>query len=332
MLDFVADMLQCPSCHADLDWDVKEQVGERIKDADIRCRACAAVYSVRDEIGLFLTTELSLNDSWEQVDHGLIRYLNEHPDLEQCLMDTPLEMLTPADQFLRGLALETRGNFEQAKMILESANARMYTPEYHICRESQFHFLIERLKNSRDPIVDLASGRCELVEEMTANLDCPVIASDFSPSVLRLNQRRLKYFDRYANVSLIAFDARRTPFKDRCIRTMTTNLGLANIENPDALMKELRRVVWGTFWAISVFYPPEDAANAEAIDHLGISPFLFHTSAQENFTAAGWKSMVVNICEGRALPTPASEIFPAIQIDNLPVAETHLEWSILRAT
>lgn len=331
MLDFITDMLECPSCHGRLEWEIEKQIGERIESAEARCQLCAADYPVREGIGVFLTLDLPRNDLWEQLDSGLVQYLHQNPELEQRLLDVPLEALSPADQFMRAVVLEARGEFEQARMIFEAANAGLYTPEYHICRESQLHYLIEHLKNSLDPIVDLASGRCELVEEILREVDRPVVATDFSPAILRRDRRWLQHFDLYDNVSLLAFDARKTPFKGRCVHTMTTNLGLANIENPGALMSELRRITGGTFWALSVFYPPEDTANAEAIDELGLSSFLFRASAQENFSAAGWKSLVVNVCEGRALPTPGSDIIAGVQIDNLPAAETRLEWCILRA-
>jgi uncharacterized protein YbaR (Trm112 family) len=331
MLDFITDMLECPSCHGRLEWEIEKQTGERIESAEARCQVCAAVYPIREGIGVFLTPDLPRNDLWEQLDNGLIQHLRQNPELEQRLMDNPLEALSSADQFLRAVILEARGDFEQARMIFEAANAGLYTPEYHICRESQFHYLIEHLKNSLDPIVDLASGRCELVEEILREVDRPVVATDFSPAVLRRDQRWLQYFDLYDNVSLLAFDARKTPFKGRCVHTMTTNLGLANIEDPGVLMSELRRFTAGTFWALSVFYPPEDTANAQAIGELGLSSFLFRASAQENFSAAGWKSTVVNVCEGRALPTPGSDIIAGVQIDSLPAAETRLEWCILRA-
>ena len=332
MLDFITDMLECPSCLGRLEWEIEKQTGERIESAEARCQLCAAVYPVLEGIGVFLTPDLPRNDLWEQLDSGLVQYLHQNPELEQRLLDVPLEALSPADQFLRGMVLEARGAFEQARLIFEAANAGLYTPEYLICRESQFHYLIEHLKNSLDPIVDLASGRCELVEEILGEVDRPVVVTDFSPGILRRNQRWLQYFDLYDNVSLLAFDARKTPFKGRCVHTMTTNMGLANIENPGVLMSELRRVVAGTFWAISVFYPSEDTANAQAIEELGLSSFLFRESAQENFTTAGWKPQVVNVCEGRALPTPGSEIITGVQIDGLPVAETHLAWCTLRST
>jgi ubiquinone/menaquinone biosynthesis C-methylase UbiE len=58
----------------------------------------------------------------------------------------------------------------------------------------------------------------------------------------------------YSQLSLLALDARRMPFQEGSVEMLTTNLGLQNIEEPDSLMRELRRVVGGRFLSISHFY------------------------------------------------------------------------------
>jgi len=66
------------------------------------------------------------------------------------------------------------------------------------------------------------------------------VATDYSPHVLRQDRRRLVSFGLYDKISLLAFDARRTPFKNGAVETLTTNVGLSNVENPRNLLKELR--------------------------------------------------------------------------------------------
>jgi hypothetical protein len=149
--------------------------------------------------------------------------------------------------------------------------------------------------------------------------------------VLRRDRRWLESFGLYEPVSLLAFDARRTPFKDGVVKTMTTNLGLPNIEEPGPLLRELRRVVGGTFLAISHFYPEDDQANAATIRQAGLSAVLFRRAALEHFVAAGWQVEVANLCTGSACPTPASAVLEGAGIDGLPVAETMLEWCVLVA-
>jgi len=332
MHDYLIEMLECPTCHGELTWTVTQSLGSRIEEAEASCGGCGAAYPVREGIALFLTPDLPRNDLWEQVDSGLTKYLREHPEVERQLMDVPLEELAPVDQFFRALVLDERGMYAQAKAAEQIANAGLYTREYLDCSESQFKYVVERLSASDGPIVDLASGRGALAERLASGITRHLIVTDFSPRVLRRNRRWLEFFGLYDKVSLLAFDARRTPFKDGTVGTMTTYLGLSNIEEPADLLRELRRIVKGEFLAISHFFPEEDEANAAAIREAGLSPLLFRGSALDHFAASGWQVEMANVCMGEALPTPHSVLLDGAGVDALPVVETVLEWCVLVAS
>jgi uncharacterized protein YbaR (Trm112 family) len=333
MRNYLIEMLECPACHGELAWTVAERCGNRIEMAEARCTACAATYPVREGIGLFLTPELPRDDLWEEADSRLIQYLREHPQVERPLMGVPLDTLAPADQSFRALVLEERGEYAEAKAAEDLANVGLYTPEVLVCQESQVNYVLERLSASDGPIVDLASGRGYLVEELARKLERPIIATDFSPRVLRRDRRWLEFLglDPYDQVSLLAFDARRTPFKDGAVETLTTNLGLPNIREPGNLLQELRRIIAGTFLAVHHFYPEDDEANAAALHEVGLSTLLFHRSALECFAEAGWQVEVANVCAGKARPTPTGVVLEGAGIDAFPVVETVLEWCVLVA-
>ncbi len=331
MHTYLLEMLECPVCHGELEWEISQREGQRIERAEARCQGCAAVYPVLEGVGLFLTPDLPRNDLWEQADSQLAKFLREHSEVEQRLMETPVDELAPADLFYRALVLEERGEYEAAKAIEEKANQGIYTEQYLACWESQRDYVIERLSESNSLVIDLASGRCYLVEEMARRLERPIVATDFSPRVLRQDQRRLESFGLYDQISLLAFDARRTPFRDGAVETLTTNVGLPNMEQPGNLLKELRRVVGGQFLTISHFYSEEDAANAMALREAGLSSLIFRNAAVGAFIAAGWEVEIVNECQGSAEPTPRSHVLGGAQIDAFPVQETMLEWCVLVA-
>jgi uncharacterized protein YbaR (Trm112 family) len=331
MHDYLIEMLACPACHGELTWTVTERRGDRVETAEARCAACAAAYPIREGIGLFLTPDLPRNDLWEQVDSQLLQYLRAHPEVGRQLMDVPLETLAPADQFFRALVLEDRGDYAQAKAAKELADVGIYTPEHRACCESQFDYVVERLSTADGPIVDLASGRGNLVEELARKLERPIVATDFSPRVLRRDREWFEFFGLYDQISLLAFDARCTPFKDGVVETMTTFVGLLNIEEPGDLLRELRRIVAGTFLPIMHFFPEDDEVNAAKIREVGLSALSFCLSALEHFAAVGWQVEVANACTGRANPTPTGVVLEGAGIDALPVAETVLEWSVLVA-
>ncbi len=332
MHPYLIDMLECPACHGKLDWNIIERDESRIVVAEAACQTCAALYPVRDGIGLFLTPERSRGDLWEQVDSGLMQYLHERSDLEQRLLETPLNSLAPADQFYRALALEARGNYSEARAAEEAARTGLYTPEYLNCWNSQVEYVVEWLSTRAGPIVDLASGRGYLAEQLVRRLKRPGVVTDFSPSVLRRDRRWLERAGVYEQISLLAFDARHTPFKDGAVATLTTNLGLPNIAEPGSLLKELRRISAGVFLAISHFYPEDDAANAKAIQAAGLNTLLYRQSTLQQYVEAGWAVEVKNACIGKARPTPPAMILEGATVDGLPVVETVLEWCVLLGT
>lgn len=331
MQKYLVDMLCCPVCQGTLQWVVTEQNSDRLETAEARCTGCEAAYPVREGIGLFLTPDLPRNDLWEQVDRGLIRYLQANPEREKQLLDSPIASLNPADQLFRAFALEEKGAFAAAHQAQTIAFRGLYTPEYMECWQRQADYVLTQLAQTTGSIVDLASGRGYLVERITRELDRLVVASDFSPRVLRRNRQHLQHQGLYEKVSLLAFDARRTPFKDGAVTTMTTNLGLPNIEEPGSLLQELRRVVSDQFLAISYFFPPDDVTNGMIIREAHLDTVLYEGNLMTAFAAANWSVSLKNQCRGQANPTPKGEILPA-RPDGLPAATTELMWSVLVAT
>jgi uncharacterized protein YbaR (Trm112 family) len=327
---YLVEMLECPVCRGKLKWEVIEERENRIETGMANCLECSATYPVREGIGIFLTPDLSRKDLWEQVDSQLMLHLRERPDLERKLMDVPFHTLEPADLFYRALILEERGKYKEAGELEELSEEGIYTAEYRACWQSQIEYVIEEIAGLEGPIIDLASGRGYLVDKMALRLDRMIVATDFSPRVLRRDRMCLEAKGLYDKVSLLAFDARRTPFREKAIGVLTTNLGLPNIEEPGNLLRELRRVVGGRFLAITHFYPEEDEINASALRENGLIT-LFRAEAIESFFSAGWEIEVVNVCRGQARPTPTSEVLEGAGIDGFPLAETMLEWCVIAA-
>ena len=331
MKKYVAEMLECPVCHHPLDWQITSESQDHIEQAQAHCSGCEVVYPVKDGIGIFLTPDLPRNDMWEQVDSQVVLYLQDHPDIEKQLMDGPAEKLAPTDQQFRAMVLDERGDFAEGKKTEELAQKSLYTNEYLAGSNSQFEYVLESLGAFSGPIVDLASGRCYLVEKIASQLRRPVIATDFSPSVLRRDRKYFQFLELDGLVSFLAFDARKTPFKNGTIEVMTTNVGLMNIEEPGNLLHELKRIISGTLLAVSHFFPQDDDANRKVIEDAGIDAFVYKASALKHFSSTGWNVKIENSFMARSLPTPPSIIFEGARADGMPVAPTELEWCTIRA-
>jgi uncharacterized protein YbaR (Trm112 family) len=328
MHDYLINWLQCPACRGELRWDVTARRDGRIETAEATCIAFSHSYPVQDGIAVFLTSELDREDLWQEVESGLQKHLRQHPEVEAQLTQGPLEELGPADQFFRALVLEERGQYRAAKAAEEMAKAGLYTAESNQCWERQVTYVLETLASTSEPVVDLASGRGYLVDRLAAATQAPIVASDFSPQVLRRNRRWLEDAGLYQQVSLLAFDARQTPFKDGAVPNLTTNLGLPNIRQPGSLLAELRRITAGRFLAISQFYPEQDG-NAQLIREAGLDDLLYRRRAVALIQEAGFQVEVTNSCRALARPTPDGEILAGARIDGLPQVPAELEWCVL---
>jgi len=246
-------------------------------------------------------------------------------------MQSSLVALGAADLFFRGLVHEEHAQFTEAERAFDRARSGLYTEEYLACSEAQFAYVVAEVRSGEAPIVDLASGRCALVSRLARDTDRPLVATDFSPRVLKRDREWLRHRGLYDQVSLLALDARRTPFRSGSIETMTTNLGLPNIQESKGLLDELRRIVDGRFLAISIFYPPNDETNLIALREHGLDQSMLRDRALSAFSAAGWRVVIRNSMRGNAEPTPKSEILEGAGIDAFPIDGTTLEWCTLDA-
>ncbi len=327
MHDYLMEMLACPACHNDLGWNIAVRESSRIVEAVATCSDCGAVYPVREGVGIFLTPDLPRDDLWAQVDSRLATFMRENPDVERQLMKGPLEALNPADQFFRGSLLEERGDYDEAKSVMDFAMTGLYTAEVLAQTEQQFNYVVDQVHG---PVVDLASGRGALVERLLKGGISPVVATDFSPSVLRRNRVRFQHWGLYDDLSLVAADARQMPFKDGTVPTLTTYVGLPNIGKADVVLPELWRIVSKMFLAVSTFYDEDDEANTAAIRQFEMEQAVFENQVLAAFETAAWQVEVMNRGVAIAQPTPKSELLGA-GIDGLPVTEARTTFCTLVA-
>ncbi|NIM95300.1 MAG: methyltransferase domain-containing protein [Anaerolineales bacterium] len=332
MEEYLVHMLICPNCHGELDWTIHEQQGNRIERAEASCRDCNNTYPIRDGIAVFLTTVDPDEDLWESMEGHLSSYFKEHPEVEQQLLEMPLESLNPADRYFRAELLEKQGLFSEAAAAEEAANADLYTEGYLEGQRTQFQRLLKELPSGTDPILDIASGRCALVRKLAEKESRPIIASDLSPHVLHRDRQWLESLGLETQVSLLAFDIRFTPFREKSLSIITTNLGLPNIMSPGELLNELNRILDGTFLAITHFYPENDPAHAKLIKEYGLDTFIYQGHAVRAFEENGFNVELAGTMVCQALPTPRSELIPDAAIDAFPLAEVELTWSVLIAS
>ena len=329
MHSYLVDMLSCPVCHGHLEWRILEQHGDRIESGSARCKTCDALYPVREGIGVFLPPDQHTDDMWEQTSRQ-VQYVLDRPEVEDALLHSPLESLNPSDQFFRGRVLEARGEYAAAKEAERQAHKGLYSAASRDNQHAQFRYVIEHLPPD-GPVVDLASGRCYLAEEILRATERPVVATDWDLSLLRRDRCYLEFWGLYDRASLLAFDARRTPFRDGAVTTMTSFVGLSSIREVGDLLQELRRVVSGTLLAISAFISEGDEVHAPLIRQAGMETMLFRAKALTAFEEAGWQASIENARSSVMRPTPEGILVKGFRPDAFPVVETEQELCVIAA-
>ena len=331
MQHFLLDWLVCPQCHAELEWKIDYESNGEVEEAQAICSSCHRSFPVHEGIGCFLTDTMERTDLWAQSESELLRFLNENPTVKNQLLTSPVNCLAPADRFYRLMVLEEMGDFSQSSQIEASTLDLVYTAEYIACCNRQLDAVANQALQSGLPVVDIASGRGYFVKWLVKRGLPDLVATDISLPVLRLSRKRFQENYPHAPLSFIAMDARQTPFRDRSIPMLTTNLGLANIQHPGALLAELRRVCSGSLMAIHHFYPADDEGHAKAFSELKIDTLLNEELLLAEFQQNHWQAELLNECYSNALPTPKSVLLDGATIDTFPLHPVKLKWVTIRA-
>lgn len=331
MQEFLVDWLECPACRSPLDWKIRKHNLGDIEQAIATCRNCGSRFCIEEGIGIFLTGWLERNDLWQQADSELKRYLDGHPTIKKELLQTPLSHLSPVDQFFRHMILEEEGQFEESRQAAEIAMQGLYRKEYRQAWNSQVEYVLQAANSQQGPVIDLASGKGYLVEKLSSQRN-PVVATDFSPLILRKTKKRLEHFGLSRHLSFLAVDARCTPFKDGIVAMLTTNLGLPNIEQSDGLLAELHRICGGDFYAIHHFFPRDDSTHRQVFTKMGNEVVHYKQKLLREFKKNHWKVNLENRCFALAKPTPRGSLIAGAEIDRIPVEEVTLEWCTIHAS
>lgn len=323
------DLIICPKCHGNLQWNIEEETEKRVINANIVCSECKSEYEVRDEIAVFLTPDLVRNDLWEKSESGIEKYFRENPAIYEKLFSTPEDKLNGADYWIKAFYYEMKGKYSLSSEMFQKCASKIYTQDYINGWESQQEYVVKNVQNINKTVVDIASGKGYLVEKLLNETDNYVLATDFSPTILKRDKEYFEDKGIYDRVSLIAFDARRTPFKDNSIEVMTSNIGIQNIENPGDVIKEMNRINSGVFLSIMKFIDEDDKANMEFMKKYGFDAYATRERTTKIFEEAGFKVSVDNSFMADIKPTPEGEILEGQGIDGFPVSDTKAEFAVV---
>jgi demethylmenaquinone methyltransferase/2-methoxy-6-polyprenyl-1,4-benzoquinol methylase len=105
-------------------------------------------------------------------------------------------------------------------------------------------FLVSRVQvGPKDTVLDVATGTAAVAIELTRRTGCRVVGLDQSSEMLEAGRRRVEAARLEDRIELVAGIAERLPFEDVAFDALTFTYLLRYVEDPEATMGELARVV-----------------------------------------------------------------------------------------
>jgi hypothetical protein len=121
----------------------------------------------------------------------------------------------------------------------------------------------------------------------------------------------------------------KSPFKNKSVKTITTYVGLQNINNPEKIFGELRRICGGKFYSACVFCAEDNITNRKDLENDGLDNTWIKNKYLEGFNNAGFASIVENSIITLDEPTPVGEIIKGVKIDRFPVEPGNFERAVV---
>lgn len=324
----IKELLECPSCRGELEWNILKEDKERIIDAEILCKECGAKYEVRDEIAVFLTPDLYRNDLWEKGESQIGKFFKENKDVLENLINTEVDDLNGADLWYLASYYEINEDFDKSIPLFEKAFKKVYAPKFLEAWENSRKYIIDNVKED-ELVVDIASGKGYLIKEMLERIPNKIVATDFSPTILIRNKKYFKKIGLYDNLSLMSFDARRTPFKKESVDLLTSNIGLSNVENSGKLAEEIYRIVKDRTLFYFQFLDESDQKHMDLLKKYGVQDMNVKSLCSKVFDKTKLKYTFENSIVVKIEPTPVGEIVSGAEIDGIPIHPVNCECTIL---
>ena len=105
-------------------------------------------------------------------------------------------------------------------------------------------FLVSRIDaGPLETVLDVATGTAAVALELVRQKDCYVVGVDRTPEMLEEGRRRVTLAAAAEKVRLVEGDARALPFEDGCFDAVTFTYLLRYVDDPQATLRELVRVV-----------------------------------------------------------------------------------------
>ncbi|MCK4258580.1 MAG: class I SAM-dependent methyltransferase [Halanaerobiales bacterium] len=289
MKENLIDLLECPLCHNKLSWKIERINAQDIISGLARCTKCLCEYPIYDSIALFLEPKLQNMKIWKRKEEYIKRHYDKNLEKMQKLLNTPINELSASDLLIRANLMRNCGKYDEVTKLIQFSISKSMLNDCFETIDILIKKCINSIKDYDGVILDIASGKGYLAFKLLNEFSGQLVMSDINPAVLKQNFDMMNELDMNKDVSFVAFDVKKSPFKDHSFSMMTTLLGLQNIFYSQNVLKELKRICCGKFYSISSFCKEEDTVNVQELVRRGLESMWLRLNYEKLFELSGWK-------------------------------------------
>lgn len=315
--------LFCPMCRSDLEWNIEEKNRHQLIKGRARCVKCGAVYPVEDSMAVFLPPKCQDMRIWERGER-VSRARMEQSCLSGQSANAEQDM--SSEQILKKIS--------QVEDINTEISVDLYEKYMNtIGMRNTFAILNELCKQCVEQIeeegivLDFASGKCILAEEIINARKFELVISDINPIILNKSKNNLQKKGCLEQVSFIVCDIKKSPFQDKSIRTITTLLGLQNIIPCKGVLEEIGRIA-DKFLCISAFTAESIEANLQELCRYGIEEVWEKEKLEKKISQLGWYSREVYSVQDIAKAIKTEDVMTRYAVMKFPVTDTMMEYNL----
>lgn len=321
------EILQCPECHSKLKFVIEDENEIEIKTGVAICENCNKEYDIEDGIALFIEREDRKSAS---ISDRLMTFLDDNPKITETLMDTEESKLNASDTWAKYLYMKKQKEIIKSELLIKQVMDKLYSKESINAKNELISELINIIKGIKNPVLDIASGYCNLGFEALKHTDCLIVATDNNVHCLKESKLLAKKMGYGADrICFIVCDLKKSPFKTKSFGCAITFVGFQNIINPQIIIEEMSRVVSDKIISISTFCQQEDKVNLFVLRRDKLLDTWIKEKYCELFEKYGWKVTCKKSITAYVKGTCYGKIIKWIKVDRFPIKDTEFEYNIM---
>ena len=302
----------------------KEKNSNKIIAGYAKCVECGETYPINNGIAVFLPNKWQNIKIWERSERVAVQKKGTG-EKKNILVG---ENIDKPSEILKRIRIRN----SQGEMRNEDLYKRYMEVIGMPDTLSKLCYLAQKCANEIDDmdyVLDFASGKCLLAEVLNEISNCRTIVSDINPIIVMQAQQEFKRSDNYDKLSFMAFDMKKSPFRNKSIHTVTTLLGLQNIIPSKGIVDEIDRIS-DVFFTISAYLTEKLPENMTVLNKFHIADvWIEHNFAKET-DRLGWKCERICSFMDLAKGISREEIETRFAVAKFPVKDEMVKYALMK--